>query len=195
MAELYNDNAKFIDHLKNGKESAYTHLVKFYHKPLFIYTISLTNDSVTAEDIVQNVFLKTWEFRKRLNQDYSIKSFLYKTTYNEFINQYHRKRKTSILERTYVETLNEVVNDNNSELLERKIRLVTEGISNLPRKCKETFLLSKKEGLTNIEIAEYLNVSIRTVEWQINKAYNLLRERVGSKLNSILFLFFAKRKH
>ncbi|MEI6864632.1 sigma-70 family RNA polymerase sigma factor [Flavicella sp.] len=191
MSNSYKNN-ELIDHLKKGKENAYTYLVRFYHKPLLIYALSLTNDDSNAKDIVQNVFLKTWVHRKSLNPEYSIKSFLYKTTYNEFINQYHKNRKNSILERAYTEALDEIVNDKNTELQKRKINIITKGISNLPRKCKETFLLSKKEGLTNIEIAEYHKVSIRTVEWQLNKAYNLLRQRLAGQLNSILFLLFKR---
>ena len=178
-----------MQHLK-----ALHYLVKNYHKSLFIYALSLINDHAQSEDIVQVVFLKTWEFRKRLNHDYSIKSFLYESTYNEFINQYHKNRALSELEKVYTEALKETIDDDNTELLERKIALVTEGLKNLPRKCKETFLLSKKEGLTNIEIAEHLNISIKTVEGQITKAYNLLRKTASKKINGILFLIFGKRQ-
>lgn len=194
MSYSYIDNTEFIKNLKKGDQEAYVYLVKNYHKPLFIYALSLINDHAQSEDIVQVVFLKTWEFRKRLNPDYSIKSFLYKSTYNEFINQYHKNRALSELEKVYTETLKETIDDDNAELLERKIALVTEGIKNLPRKCKETFLLSKKEGLTNIEIAEHLNVSIKTVEGQITKAYNLLRKTASKKIKGILFLMFGKRQ-
>lgn len=189
--DLYKDNIKFIENLKNGNEDAFVHLVTNYHKPLFVYALSLTNDSATADDIVQNVFLKTWEYRKRLNPDYSLKSFLYKTTYNEFINQYNKRRVISRLELAYIEGLNEAIDENNSELINEKIAFINEGISNLPPKCKETFLLSKKEGLTNIEIGQYLNISIKTVEGHLTKAYHLLRKNVGTKLNKILFLLFG----
>ena len=83
------DNENLIEHLQKGEEKAFTYLVKSYHKKLFVYILTLNNDHAAAEDIVQNVFIKTWEYRKRLNPDYSIKSFLYKTAYNEFINHYH----------------------------------------------------------------------------------------------------------
>lgn len=193
MSFSFIDNVDLIERLKKGDENAYIYLVSTYHKPLFVYALSLNNDHAAAEDIVQNVFLKTWEFRKRLNPDYSIKSFLYKTTYNEFINQYHKTRAISTLERAYIEAIDETI-DEDSELLKRKIAFVNEGIKHLPPKCKETFLLSKKEGLTNIEISEYLNISIKTVEGQLTKAYNLLRKSVRNQLKEILFLWFGKNK-
>ena len=64
-------------------------------------------------------------------------------------------------------------------------------IENLPPKCKQTFLLSKKDGLTNIEIAEYLNVSVKSVEAHITKAYSIIRKKVGDKMNGVLFLLFG----
>jgi RNA polymerase sigma-70 factor (ECF subfamily) len=194
MSFSFIDNTDFIERLKKGDENAYKYLVSNYHKLLFVYALSLNNDHASAEDIVQNVFLKTWEFRRRLNPDYSIKSFLYKTTYNEFINQYHKTRAISTLERTYIEAIDETIDEDNSELLARKIASITEGIKRLPPKCKETFLLSKKDGLTNIEISEYLNISIKTVEGQLTKAYKLLRKHAGNQLKEILFFLFGKTK-
>ena len=193
MSKLYADHSKLILDLRCGNENAYTYLFSFYHKPLFTYALSLTNDDSTAKDIVQNVFLKTWEYRKKLKPEHSIKNFLYKTTYNEFINQYHKNRKISVLERTYMEALYEIAEDSTSEAFEQKISLICDGIAKLPRKCKETFMLSKRDGLTNIEIAAYLDVSVRTVEWQLNKAYNLLRKQVGVQLRSVLFILFKKK--
>jgi len=69
--------------------------------------------------------------------------------------------------------------------------LVMQGIEMLPPKCKQTFLLSKKDGLTNMEIAEYLNVSIKTVEGQLTKAYHILRKQVGRKIKSIFFMLLG----
>ncbi|HAT75662.1 MAG TPA: RNA polymerase sigma-70 factor, partial [Flavobacterium sp.] len=54
-----------------------------------------------------------------------------------------------------------------------------------PPKCKQTFILSRQDGLTNIEIAEFLNVSIKSVEAHITKAFSILRKTVGDKMNSI----------
>ncbi|MBJ2173621.1 sigma-70 family RNA polymerase sigma factor [Aureibaculum sp. A20] len=194
MLFSFKDDSKLIEQLMIGNENAYTYLVTNYHKPLYIYALSLTNDNASAQDIIQNVFLRTWKFRKRLNPDFSIKNFLYKTTYNEFINDYHKTKAISLLERTYIEALNESIDENNSELIKKKIDFVNDGISNLPPKCKKTFLLSKKEGLTNIEISEYLDISIKTVEGHISKAYSILRKKCGGKLSNILIILFNNKQ-
>jgi len=195
MSMMFKDTVILVEHLIKGNEKAFVFLVNTYHKKLFVYALSLTNDHSMAQDIVQEVFLRTWEFRKRLKTDYSINGFLYKSVYNEFINLYHRNQSIMLLEKTYIESLNEIIEESNAVDLEKKIALIHEELENLPKKCKQVFLLSKKEGLTNIEIAEYLNVSIKSVEAHITKAYSILRTKISTKINSFLFLVFGiKRK-
>ncbi|MCF7568806.1 sigma-70 family RNA polymerase sigma factor [Sabulilitoribacter arenilitoris] len=191
MINNFKNNTFLIDSLKKGNEKAYTFLINTYHKKLFVYALSLTNDYAMTQDLVQNVFLRTWELRSNLKSDFLIKNFLYKSVYNEFVNQYHRNKSISVLEKAYVEALNEVKNEDYQELLVNKTALISNEIENLPKKCKRTFLLSKKEGLTNIEIAEYLNVSIKTVEYHINKAYKLIRKGIEKKAHKILFFILG----
>lgn len=89
-----------------------------------------------------------------------------------------------------------VLSDNNdSESFQRILKVVNKEIDGLPPKCKEVFILSKKEGLTNIEIAEHLEVSIKTVEAQITKAFSILRSSMQEKIKSIFFLFFGRKQN
>ena len=194
MAYKYENNSNFITHLIDGDETAYVYLVKTYHTPLINYALSLTNDLDMAKDVVQEVFLLVWKDRKKLGHVFALKSYLYKITYHQFINQYRKNNAITNLEQAFLEALNETIDDANSGLLEQKIAIVSENITRLPKRCKETFLLSKKEGLTNIEIAEYLNISIKTVEGHIAKAYSLLRKHAGDQLKSVLFVLFKKTK-
>lgn len=193
MSLQYKKTDDLINDLRKGNQNAYIYLINNHNKTILNYALSLTNDIHLAKDIVQDVFLDVWKDRKKLKPTSSLKNYLFKIAYHKFINQYHKNRTISALERAYVEALDQTFNDSNSELLEQKIALVFEGISNLPKKCKEIFLLSKKEGLTNIEISEYMNISIKTVEGHLTKAYCLLRERVGDQIKFILLLVFGKK--
>ncbi len=194
MSIFSKNNAILIQALKSGNTDAYTFLVDTYHQKLCTYAFSLSNDHSNAEDIVQNVFIRVWQKRDKLKDDFSIQGFLYKLVYNEFIDLYRKEKSAVALEKKYIEALDTVINDDDNSALERLISLVKDEIQNLPPKCKQTFLLSKQEGLTNIEIADYLNVSIKTVEAQITKAFSMLRKKVGDKMNGILFLLFGKNK-
>tara|TARA_R110001583_G_scaffold175356_1_gene329918 strand:- start:260 stop:853 length:594 start_codon:yes stop_codon:yes gene_type:complete len=184
------DNALLIKRLQKGDEKAYVNLVDLYNRRLFGYALSLTNDHALAEDILQNVFLKTWEKRKKLNVHTSLQNYLFKSVYNEFINAYKKNRSTMILEHKYFEGLEKAVHEHNEQSFEAIIAQITKEIQNLPPKCQNIFILSKKEGLTNIEISEHLNVSIKTVEAQITKAFGILREKLGKKYEMIMFLIF-----
>ncbi|MFS4457304.1 RNA polymerase sigma factor [Maribacter sp. 2304DJ31-5] len=191
--ENYKENDKLIRGLKKGKERAYLFLIDRYHVKLHAYAVSLINDHVMAQDIVQNVFLKTWQFRENLDDKYSIQSFLYKSVYNEFINKYRQKQAMLDLECHYAEALQQMTGQSNEQELDQVIAMVKEEVQNLPPKCQHIFLLSKKDGLTNNEIADYLGISIKTVETQITKAYKVLRRKLHHKIKMILLLVLGNR--
>lgn len=191
MKSTYDSNENLVKGLMAGEEIAYACLVEKYHHSLCVYADSLINDSAGAEDIVQNVLIRVWEKRKKLRTEHSIKSFLYRSVYNEFIDQYRKNKSVSVLERKYIEALDSMVEKDESAF-ENKIRLVSKEIENLPPKCKTVFLMSKKDGLSNVEISENLKISTKTVEAHIFRAFKIIRERVNDKVNleSILFLLF-----
>lgn len=181
----------FINRLQKGDKKAFVELIDTYNQRLYGYALSLTNDHTEAQDILQNVFLKTWEKRKKLGIHSSVQNYLFKSVYNEFINQYKKKRSTMILEQKYFQALEKAISIQNEESMDKIMTKISEEIQQLPPKCQQIFILSKKEGLTNIEISEYLNVSKKTVEAQITKAYGLLRERLGKKYEMVLTLFIG----
>jgi len=194
MLNKYLDNSKFIEALKLGDSKAYTALVDIYHHKLCIYAYSLTNDHNAAEDIVQNVFIRTWKKRVQLKCDFEIRSFLYKSVHNEFIDEYRKKKLVVPLEKKYIDALTNMVENEDEYALDQKINLIKREIQNLPPKCQEIFILSKQEGLTNLEISEYMQVSIKSVEAHITKAFNILRKSIGDKVNIVMLLFFKTRK-
>jgi len=191
MKEKSYNNIDLIIRLKKGDASAYAYLIDTYNHKLCVYANSLLNDISLSEDVVQNVFIKVWEKRSNLNSNYSIKSYLYKSVYNLCINEYKRNQSVTALEKKYIEELESVIEEKNEEAFEKLILQVREAIQELPPKCKQVFLLSKKEGLTNIEISEYLNISKNTIERHINIAFSKIRKNVGSKTDIILFLLFG----
>lgn len=187
----FDDNVVLMESLINGEEKAYKFLLNKFHRKLNAYALTLVNDHSMAEDIVQNVFLKTWKNRNRLNPEFSIQSFLYKSVYNEFINSYQQNKAMMLLQQKYVESMKHIVETTDEESIERMLAIINKEIQNLPNKCQQVFILSKKEGLTNIEIAEHLDVSIKTVEAQISKAFKILKEKLKDNYNTMMFLFFA----
>lgn len=187
----FENQSALIEGLKKGNEGAYGYLVEHYHNRLCIYANSLIRDDLMAEDIVQNVFVQIWEKRNKLKHDFSLENYLYKSVHNKFIDQYRKGKAVMALEKKYIAAL-ELAIEEKDEIQEQKIlNILFDAIQELPPKCKQIFLMSKKEGLTNIEISEYLNVSKKTVEGQITKAFGILREKLGKKYEMIMFLVFG----
>lgn len=191
MNNPYLCNEYLVSQIMEGNRNAYNFLVENYHDRIFSYALSLTNNYALTQDIIQNVFLNTWEYRDKLNPIYPIKSFLYKSTYNEFVNTYHKNLAISKVESKFVEVINSMTAEDNDDVLEKKKAIIIKEIDKLPTKCKEVFLLSKTEGLTNIEIATHLGITIKAVEAQITKAYSTLRKSCVEKLHTIAFLLFG----
>ncbi|MDC6365860.1 MULTISPECIES: RNA polymerase sigma factor [Flavobacteriaceae] len=195
LDKKFQDNKILISALKNGDEKAYMFLLDEYHSKLHAYALGLINDFSMAQDIVQTVFLKTWQFRQKLDARFSIQGFLYKLVYNEFVNTYQKNQSTLLLQRKYIESLNNVVEKTDKEEMATLVALVTKEIAKLPARCQQIFNLSKSEGLTNMEIAEHLNISVKTVENQITKAYSILRKQLKDKFEMVMFLVFGQSNY
>lgn len=188
----YNNLKLLVKDLNNGKEKAYEFLVDTYGDRMYAYALTLVKNPPLAKDIVQNVFLNTWKFRKKLSSEYEIKNFLFRSVHNEFINQYQKDKAQMLLQYKYVEALNQIVEESDENSIIQMVKIVYNEIEKLPPKCKEVFCLSKKDGLTNNEISHHLGISIKTVEAQITKAFQILRAKLGEQFESIFFLFFGR---
>ena len=179
----------FVEKLKKGDYDAYTLLMNDYYKNLCRYANLFTKDPSKSEDIVQNVFVKLWIYRKKIDSNIPIKRYLHKSVYNEFIDQYRKNKSVISLEEKHLKAINTVI-DNNSFDIEKLMTRVNDEIEKLPEKCKRVFILNKKEGLTHDEIAEYLQISIKTVEGHITRAFKILNQKLGKKIKSILIILF-----
>jgi len=182
MEAEFNDNTFLTGQLKKGNEKAFAYLVDTYHHRLCVYANSLVKATDRAEDIVQNVFIRTWERRNTLKPEFTIKSFLYRSVHNEFIDQYRKRKSVSALEKKYIEEMEQITTEDDA-ILERLLSFVQREIHNLPPKCKKIFLMSKEEGCTNHEIAERLNVSKKTIEYHISKSFAILRQKAHVHIN------------
>lgn len=192
MNTYLENNSLLAQRLKIGDLKAYNFLMDTYYRKLCAYAFTLSKDYAKAEDIVQNVFVEVWTKRKNMNTDLSIKSYLYKSVYNGFIDQYRKNKPVIYLEKKYLEAIDQVV-DEEHDNFEELLRLVHIEIDRLPSKCKRIFLLNKQDGLTHVEISEHLDISIKTVEGHMTRAFKILGEKLEEKVRPILFLLFDFR--
>ena len=178
MPQQFSNDNSLKNALAKGEKGAFKFLMDNYFKKLCAYAYSLCHDKNQAEDIVQNVFLKLWRKKENIKNVHRLSSFLYRSVYNEFIDQYRQTKEVTTLEKKHIESLSLILEEESDKDLDDLVEKVQQEIEHLPPKCKKTFLLSKKEGLTNFEVAEYLDISVKSVEAHITKAYSILRKNI-----------------
>jgi RNA polymerase sigma-70 factor (family 1) len=181
-------NLELLIRLKNGDIIAFDELYKLYSHKLFSFVLRILKDEADSDDIVQEVFLKIWEYREKLGDYKLMNSFIFTIAYNNSISLI-RKRISSTKYIDYLRTLSVKQTQGNLiteiELIELNNQ-VENLIFNLPARQKQVFLLHREKGLTYTEIAEELEISKNTVENHMVKALKYLRRNLNI-LGSILF--------
>jgi len=136
-----------------------------------------------AEDIVSDVFLKIWENREQLQIHQSLKGYLIQSIYNSCCN--YLKRKLAL--RKYIRLASENIevyeeHDPLSILISKEeLEKMKQEIEDLPAKCKRIFLLVKFDEMSNQDVAKMLNISVNTVNKQMNIAKDKLRVSLAKK--------------
>lgn len=177
--------------IQSGNESAFEMIFRSYYQPLCRYAYSFLEDKEEAEEVVQSAFITIWEKRKSLDIQTSLKSYLYRMVRNaclnvikhEKIKQQHVAHELAVTEATYESVAQKVY----ATELELKI---SEAMKTLPEQCRLVFQLSRFEELKYQEIADQLQISVKTVENHMGKALKIMREQLKEYLP--LFLIFMK---
>lgn len=162
---------------------------KQLHKPLVFYAYKFVGDEDIAKDLVQDAFLN---IVRMVNYDAleNLKTFLYKCVRNNCINYFnHKAIESAYYENESKRVTREIEYYNaHQAIVERELKdklLIV--IEALPEIYKIPLKLSRFENLKNLEIAEKLNLPIRTVETRIYRALSILRD----KLDKNTFLLFV----
>ncbi|NTW23311.1 MAG: RNA polymerase sigma-70 factor [Lentimicrobium sp.] len=191
---MINSEDRFTQGLKNGDEKVFEELFKAYYTPLCDYCLRYVSDADMAEEIVQDLFFKMWVKREELNINVSIKSYFYISLRNHALNYINRlKIQDRYNQFVEIRTRNDV--DYPIDVLEEKDmeRIMKQAIAMLPEKRREIFEMSRFEDMKYSEIAEKLNVSVKTVESQMSKALEHMRKVLSKFLALIVTGLFLLR--
>ena len=141
--------------------------------PLGMYALKIVEDAQEAEDIVEDAFMKVWQRIEKGDSIENFRAYMYRSVRNECISFLRNKKE-------FVEFENiPEIDDETIDTSERDAK-IWKAIEELPEKCREIFLLSKRDGLSNEEIAIEMGISIKTVKNQMTKAFSRLREALSS---------------
>lgn len=190
-ASFNKDSSNFVPQLhpslitELSSKPAFEKLFKEHYAPMVGYALRMTKDHDLAEDLVQQVFVSLWEKREEVHVNTSLKSYLLRSVHNHCLNHFkHLKvRDAHASETVYQSNVAELRDPIEESELQLK---VNDLIDQLPEQCRKVFLLSRRDGKKYKEIAEELNISVKTVENQMGKALRLMKEGLNAHVHSNL---------
>lgn len=168
-----------------NKNMDFESLFTYNFRPLCLYALHYLGDVDASEDIVQECFATLWEKLQQGIEVSNRRAYLYMTVRNRCLDQLRKKGIPTESLKPY-DTYGLIDDDDAQERSLTEARLWT-AIDSLPEKCREVFVMSKRDGLKYEEIAEELGLSVNTVRNQISKALRMLKE--GAQ--KIFSFFFA----
>ena len=179
---------KLLSQIKDDNSVAFQQFYNKYYQRLLSFIVTFTNNRDQAKDIVQEAFVVLWTNRKKLDTSKSPKSYIFLIAKNIFIDNYRKEKRDNqfIIELKEV-ALRERIEDN-SQATKDRIEKMNSFIEALPEKCRVILKMNKIEGLKYQEIADHLNISLKTVESQMRIAFQKIREQFKDEE---LILFFA----
>ena len=171
--------------------AAFDAIYNKYCYKLHEFVLRYLKQEEDAEEIVQEVFIKIWESRSKIDAYLSFESFLFTIAYNTSISLL-RKRVSATKSREYLKSLQQIDNDENviDELQFKELNHKVQSLlKQLTPRQKEVYLLSREEGLTHQEIAQKLSISENTVKNHLVTTLKYLKSHIDSSLAvNILFL-------
>ena len=175
-----------VEKLRKGDVRILDHLFKKYGEKLYGFALRYLKSEADAEELVQSVYVKIWENRKKLKQESSFKSYLFTIAYNEICKIFRRRN----YHKAYVDEI--ISRKSEFDTLDGKadyalaLEQVELLIDKLPDRRKEIFNLRYKGGKSSKEIAKELNISPGTVDNNISEALGFIRKNINKGSLAIL---------
>ena len=189
-------NKELLLLIQNDDRIAFYNIYERYCKRLYGFVLRYIKQKEDAEEIVQEVFVKIWESRNKIDAYSSFESFLFTIAYNTTISLL-RKRAN---EHKYLEHLKslqqfnsspDLIDEINFNELNNRVKLL---LNELTPRQKEIFQLSREDGLTHDEIAKKLDISVNTVKKHMANTLAFLKSQINTNLTiNLLFVYLFLR--
>ena len=185
-------DSSLISAVKKGDKGAYEQLFVRYYPTLLRFIHGMLKDNHMAEDIAQNIFMKLWIHREKLDSTQSLKNYLFVLAKHEIFNIFKAKRTTML---SLLPQLNDRDIEDRGYSIEEQYNyaelneLLIQNISKMPPQRQLIFRMSRCEHLSNREIAERLGLSVRSVDKHIELALKDLHNSICCFSPSFLRFF------
>jgi len=167
--------------VQNDDLSAFETLFKTYYKKLCHFAFSFVRNEQDAEEIVSDLFFRIWRNRAALKIEISFSAYVYKACQNACLAKLKQRHPLFEDIEDLVEEDSIYVSEENDihETLQDSLPYYEQALNALPPRCKLIFTLNRLEGMKYQEIADHLQISVKTVEHQLVKALRFIRFSVS----------------
>ncbi|MDR3309571.1 MAG: RNA polymerase sigma-70 factor [Tannerella sp.] len=188
----------FSDRIIQGDSAAVDELYRHFYKRLLSFAMSYLHDEEEAENIVQDAFVMLWERHDTLRPDSNVQAWLLTVAKNRILNHLDRMKRRAEAEQAYSEQIMRDVELSIMSLSacepeqmfgEEAKNLVDAALADLSEQTRQIIVLSRYENLSNKEIAERLDISVKGVEYHITQALKTLRLYLKDYMPIFLILF------
>lgn len=180
MSDIQNIGGNNIDW-----NSFFQSIYKTYYSRLCVFAYGFLQNENDAEEIVQNVMLKLWEQKDKINEIENMQAYLFRSVKNQCLNFIKRNKLADVYKIEAWKELKDLEEQTMSSTTEAdnetQIKQLKSLIETLPERCQEVLRMSKFEGLKNKEIAEELDISLKAVEANISRAFSIIRKNFHNK--------------
>ncbi|WP_316822173.1 RNA polymerase sigma-70 factor [Pedobacter gandavensis] len=174
--------------IRNKDKKVFEAFYKKYYRQLFILAFRYVGKTEAAEEIVHDLFINIWNKAAQLNIQYAMKSYLFRSIVNASLNFLKREKQNAAKQLSYL-NLQHSEDSEEDRRHEEEVLLknLEDALALLPPKCKEVMYLSRFGKLKQQEIADQMNISLKTVKNHLTYGFQKLREQLGQS-GAILML-------
>lgn len=172
------DDKQLVCRLKVGDKKAFEEIFRKYREKIYYFAIRYYNSCEDAENVVQDVFIKLWDERENVKEDLSLNNYIYTIAKNHLFNIQRKKINEKAYRSYLIEHLIQIPNLENEMIFADLKATIDKVIDELPAQRKKVFVMGNMEGMSNKEMAEVLNLSVRTIEVHKSLALQTLKKAI-----------------
>lgn len=189
-----------IEKLRMGDEETFIALFRYYYVDLCAYSRRYVGRVDIAEEIVSDTFFKLWEKQKDLVINESVKGYLFQAVCNNSLNFLRKLKNETKIEDYFADNSYENISTGSSSfdlpeqslIMEEVNEKIEQAINQLPPQQQKAFKLKRFENKKNKEIAEIMDISVKTVEMHLSKAMLFLRSSLKEYLPAFIMYMYLK---
>lgn len=175
----------WIAGVRAGDDRAFETMFRAYRDDLVAFAESLLRSHEAAQEIVQDLFLRIWQMRDLWEPRGPLNAYLYRATRNRAIMRLRQQRTELSLHEPFSRLGPATIAGSVADQSDSRVQVadlesaISQAVAELPARCREVFCLSRRHHLSNAQIADVMQISVKTVEVQMTRALGHLRRRLA----------------